>query len=64
MSKLVDNLSWLVAGVALYHLGRMLLNQRDERLLAKCGRLYAERQAKTRRLYRLATNCQLGFLNN
>lgn len=64
MSKLVNTLPWLVAGAALYHLGRLLLNQRDERLLALWTRKKAEMEARARRLYLLTAACQRGMLNN
>ena len=63
MQKLVRNLPWLVAGAALYHLGRTLLSQQEARALLLAARHRAEKQAKNRRLYLLATACGRGMLN-
>jgi hypothetical protein len=63
MQKLVRNLPWLVAGAALYHLGRVLLTQHEANLLLLAARRKAEAQAKNRRLYLLATTCRRGTLN-
>lgn len=64
MSKLVNHLPWLMAGAALYHLGQLLRNQRQERLLALVTRHKAATQARARRLYVLATACQRGTLGH
>lgn len=63
MQKLVRNLPWLVAGAALYHLGRILLTQHEAHLLIRAARRKAETQAKNRRLYRLAMAGQGGLVN-
>ncbi len=64
MQKLVRTLPWLVAGAALYHVGRALRNQREASMLILAAQRQAEYQAKNRRLYLLATACQRGLANN
>lgn len=64
MHKLVRNLPWLVAGAALYHIGRCLLTQHEAHLMIEAARRKSEMQAKSRRLYLLATACDRGIFQN
>ena len=63
MSKLLSHLPWLVAGAALYHISRSILQQREERTHALLARQKAQREAQTRRLYLLTTACQRGTIS-
>jgi len=64
MSNLMKSLPWLVAGAALYHLGRTMLGQRQARAQVLTARKNAAVAAKRQRLYRLAVACQRGMLNS
>jgi hypothetical protein len=64
MSNFLKTLPWLVAGAALYHFSWTMLEQRGARVDALLARQKAEQFAANQRLYRLATACQRGMLNN
>ncbi|HZU38184.1 MAG TPA: hypothetical protein VFA18_19835 [Gemmataceae bacterium] len=63
MAYLFKGIPWLVAGAALYHLGRTLLEQKEQVVQVTVARRHAQDPtARHRRLYRLAIE-RLNSLN-
>jgi hypothetical protein len=64
MSEILKRLPWIVAGVALYHMGRLMLHQMDEQASLRVSRARLESEERARRLFTLTRACQRGMLNN
>ena len=62
MVKLLNGLSWLAAGAALYQFGRTLMNYHEEVNAWRAKKLAG--MERNRRLYRLAKGYQLGAYSN